>query len=283
MHLLVRETHGLDEGEAAVDLGQSPGDVVFLSFSDSDLRAMRAASPAPLEGEGRGEGCDAVSPSSFSPPTRISLRLANLVRLRHPMSVDVYVEDVIAHSRCVVIRLLGGLDYWRYGAEEVAAICARNEIPLAIVPGDGRADPRLAELSTMRPDLLARMDALLAQGGPANMRAALALASHAAGLAPAPTSEAAEMPLFGEHPLELAGGSLAVIVFYRAYLLAADMAPIEALAAALHAQGLGVRALYVASLKEPGCAAFVADTLRAWRPAVVLNATGFSATMLDDG
>ena len=58
MHLLVRETHGLDEGEAAVDLGQSPGDVVFLSFSDSDLRAMRAASPAPLEGEGRGEGHD---------------------------------------------------------------------------------------------------------------------------------------------------------------------------------------------------------------------------------
>ena len=50
-----------------------------------------------------------------------SLRLANLARLRHPMSVDLYLERVVAHARCVVIRLLGALEYWRYGAEEIAA------------------------------------------------------------------------------------------------------------------------------------------------------------------
>ena len=39
MHLLVRETRALDEAETAVDLRQSRADLVFLSFSDSDLAA----------------------------------------------------------------------------------------------------------------------------------------------------------------------------------------------------------------------------------------------------
>ena len=93
MHLLLRETRTLDDAEAAVDLGQSPGDVVFLSFSDSDLGAAASAWQA----------SDGRLPS---------LRLANLAKLRHPLSVDLYLEQVIARARCVVIRLLGGVDYW---------------------------------------------------------------------------------------------------------------------------------------------------------------------------
>ena len=57
------------------------------------------------------------------------------------------------------------------------------------------------------------------------------------------------------------------IVFYRAYLLAADLAPIEALARALDQEGLNVRALYVASLKDRDTGDFVAATLRDWAPA----------------
>ena len=74
---------------------------------------------------------------------------------------------------------------------------------------------------------------------------------------------------------------LAVIVFYRAYLLAADLAPIEALARALDREGLNVRALYVASLKDRDTGHFVASHLRDWAPQIVLNATAFSAR-LDD-
>ena len=91
-------------------------------------------------------------------------------------------------------------------------------------------------------------------------------------------------PLHGVHALgvaEMPGRPLAVIVFYRAYLLAADLAPIEALARALDREGLNVRALYVGSLKDRDTGAFVAATLRDWRPSIVLNATAFSAR-LDD-
>ena len=82
-----------------------------------------------------------------------------------------------------------------------------------------------------------------------------------------------------------AGGAarpaLAVIVFYRAYLLAADLAPIEALARALDREGLNVRALYVGSLKDRDTRRLRASRLREWAPHIVLNATAFSAR-LDD-
>jgi cobaltochelatase CobN len=266
MHLLVRETRGLDEAEAAVDLGQSRADLVFLSFSDSDLGAVAAS----------------WSADSAKLP---SLRLANLARLRHPMSVDLYVEQVIAQARCVVVRLLGGLDYWRYGAEEVAHAARAHGIPLALLPGDRRDDARLAELSTVDDTTLARLDGFFAAGGPENIRRALELMAYLAGLAPDHCLAAEPVPMHGAHRLDVPddapGRPLAVIVFYRAYLLAADLAPIEALAFALDREGLNVRALYVGSLKDRDTAQFVAETLRDWVPHVVLNATAFSAR-LDD-
>ena len=39
----VREAHSLDEIDSAVDLGQSPADMVFLSFADTDLAAATVA------------------------------------------------------------------------------------------------------------------------------------------------------------------------------------------------------------------------------------------------
>ena len=265
MHLLVRETRELDEAEDAVDLGQSRADLVFLSFSDSDLGALAASWSA--QGQ--------VAPS---------LRLANLARLRHPMSVDLYVEQVVAGARCVVIRLLGGLDYWRYGAEEIAHAARAQGIPLALLPGDGRKDTRLAELSTVDATTLARLDAFFAAGGPENMRRALELMAHLAGLAADHGLAAEPVPMHGAHPLDVpdvSGRPLAVIVFYRAYLLAADLAPIEALGRTLDQEGLNVRALYVASLKDRDTGNFVASILRELSPQIVLNATAFSAR-LDD-
>src|SRR5688572_26582876 len=130
MHLLATQSATLDEIDTAVDLGQSPADMVVLSFSDSDLSALAAAWKAERE-------------------TLPSLRLASLKRLRHPMSVDLYVDAVIAKSRLVIVRSLGGLDYWRYGFERVAEACRRHGVLLVALPGDDRPDARLAALSTV--------------------------------------------------------------------------------------------------------------------------------------
>jgi cobaltochelatase CobN len=262
LHLLVRETRTLDEEQEAVDLGHAPADVVLLSFADSDLGA-------------------AASAWLTMRPDTPTLRLASLASLRHPMSVDLYAEQVIAHSRCVVVRMLGGLDYWRYGAEEFATLCRQRGISLALLSGDGTDDPRLAELSTVEVTELTRLNAYLRHGGPDNLRQALLLAAHLGGIGDGATRAPSMLPRAGEYrlPLEPSGvAGCAVIVFYRSHLLAGDIAPIEALGTALQARGLGVRALFVASLKETAAASFIADRLRRWRPSVVLNVTGFAAS-----
>lgn len=265
MHLLVKERRGLDETEGAEDLGQSPGDLVLLSFFDADLGACAEAWrrwDAELAGQAP------------------RLRLASLARLRHPMSADLYLEQVAAHAKAVVARVHGGLDYWAYGAEELSALCRARNIPLALVAGegDGRLDERLAALSTAPEAALAAFDGYLREGGVANLGGALRLAGHLAGLCPPPAEPPAPTPEAGvffaapqdERPL-------ASLVFYRSHFLSGDVAPVEALAEALRARGLRVEALYVASLKAPAPARFTAERLARTRPSVVLNLTGFSA------
>jgi cobaltochelatase CobN len=130
VHLLPVTTVSLDEGAHAEDLRQPPGDVVALSFADSDLAALAAA----------GDGLPAESPS---------LRLASLRRLRHPLSVDLYVERTAAKARFVLVRCLGGVDYWRYGLEQLSQTCRAAGVPLAVLPGDDRPDPRLCDYATL--------------------------------------------------------------------------------------------------------------------------------------
>src|SRR6202453_5507660 len=119
------ETRSLDETAEAVDLGQSPTEVVMLSFTDSDLAALAAAY------------------ERMSEP-RPSLRLANLAALKHPYSVDLYLEKVCARARFILVRLLGGMDYWRYGVEQLTVLAKARGIALGLVPGDRFEDRRVA-------------------------------------------------------------------------------------------------------------------------------------------
>ncbi|GAC88163.1 cobaltochelatase subunit CobN [Gluconobacter thailandicus F149-1 = NBRC 100600] len=264
MHLLVRERHGIDDQDVAEDLGHASADVVFLSFSDSDLLALERAY----------EDLKALSPEGAG----FSLRLVSLSRLRHPMSVDLYVEQTLSEARCVVVRLLGGVDYWRYGAEEVRNSCARNSIPLALLPGDARQDARLEDWSNVDVGIHERLTGFLKEGGPDNARRVLLLMAHLAGrgadLAGTPTP----LPLAGLYRAGKSDLSLrATVVFYRAHLLAADTAPIDCLAHALEEAGLSADVLYVSSLRNPDAVKYVRRHLAQTRPDIILNATFFSA------
>ncbi|GLP90590.1 cobaltochelatase subunit CobN [Gluconobacter frateurii] len=264
MHLLVRERHGIDDQDVAEDLGHAPADVVFLSFSDSDLLALERAY----------EDLSALSPEGAG----FSLRLVSLSRLRHPMSVDLYVEQTLSEARCVVVRLLGGVDYWRYGAEEVRNSCARNSIPLALLPGDARQDARLEDWSNVDVGIHERLTGFLKEGGPDNARRALLLMAHLAGRGEDLVGTPEPLPLAGLYRAGKPDLSLrATVVFYRAHLLAADTAPIDCLAHALEEAGLSADVLYVSSLKNPDAVEYVRSHLAQTRPDIILNATFFSA------
>src|SRR6516165_1998505 len=271
MHVIFRESHGLEETATAADLGQDPADLVVLSFSDSDLAAFAA-------GWRRGRA---------SLP---SLRLANLVALRHPLSVDTYIERTLSRARGILVRLSGGESYWAYGMAALHQLAKQRGIALAVLPADGREDARLDELSTLPRSTLMRLKALCDIGGPTAAQAVIAQLALASGLYAGPVIGETLVPDLGFYdPARGALASLprsdkprAFVTFYRAYLTAADTEPVDALISALRQQGFDAYGAFATSLKAPGVADWLRVHLAQQPPSVIVNATAFSA-IGDDG
>ncbi|MDX8459621.1 cobaltochelatase subunit CobN [Mesorhizobium humile] len=342
MHILATTSASLDDLAEPIDLRQTPADVVALSFTDSDLAGLAAAWKA-----------DAVRLPS--------MRLAALRDLRHPMSVDLWIDSVARHAKVILVRILGGYDWWRYGCDQLAALARERGIKLALLPGESHdEDQRLIEASTLpRPEL----DALLGyfrEGGPANMNALVQRLARLAG-SEAIVAEAVSVPKAGFYqpglgvidkldpsnvgdpsPPSLScrtsppqGGRLAVtepvapsanstiepsavsaigetvddgaisplegemsgrtergatelnadnlgspvvpILFYRSMLLAADVAPINALVDALRSQDLTPVPIFVSSLKDQTSLAFVENAIASLSPAAIVTATAFAS------
>lgn len=258
MHILATTTASLDDLIEPVDLGQQPADMVALSFSDSDLASLERAWSA-----------DGTLPD---------LRLAALRDLRHPMSVDLWVDRVAANAKVIVARVLGGYDWWRYGCDQLAEAARRHGVRLALLPGECRVeDERLAALSTMDP---AERQALLAcfrEGGPDNMRRVVARMARLAGRDGA-VEDAVPLPRAGTYRFdEHATGSRVAILFYRSMLMADDVAPIDALIEALAVRGMAPLPIFVSSLRDGEVVAFLTEAIAQHQPSAILTATAFAS------
>jgi cobaltochelatase CobN len=75
---------------------------------------------------------------------------------------------------------------------------------------------------------------------------------------------------------------LVLVVFYRAYLVAADTAPVAALIAAFEARGFRALGLFAPSLKAPGAREWLEGQVRRLAPVAIVNVTAFSG-LGDDG
>ncbi|WP_296742936.1 cobaltochelatase subunit CobN, partial [Mesorhizobium sp.] len=266
MHILTTSSASLDDLAEPIDLRQTPADIVALSFTDSDLAGLAAAWKADAE--------------------RLpSMRLAALRDLRHPMSVDLWIDTVARHAKVILVRILGGHDWWRYGCDQLAAAARERGIKLALLPGESHdADLRLIEGSTLP---RAELDALLGyfrEGGPANMGALMQRLASLAGL-DAAVAEPVSVPKAGYYepgrggvPLPLDGeGNAVPILFYRSMLLAADIAPIDALVDALRSHGMAPVPIFLSSLKDPASLAFVENAIASLKPAAIVTATAFAS------
>ncbi|RWK82205.1 MAG: cobaltochelatase subunit CobN [Mesorhizobium sp.] len=315
MHILTTTSASLDDLAEPVDLRQTPADVVALSFTDSDLAGLATAWKADAD--------------------RLpSMRLAALRDLRHPMSVDLWIDSVARHARVVLVRILGGYDWWRYGCDQLATTARARGIKLALLPGECRdEDLRLIECSTLPRQELDALLGYFREGGPANMAALVQRLASLAGSDVA-VAEPVSVPKAGYYqpglgvverdvPLPLEGrvrpqagggvacearqrsearqqkkmsstaattppgpaghppleveGDVVPILFYRSMLLAADVAPIDALFEALGQRGMIPVPIFVSSLKDPASLAFVETALAALNPAAIITATAFAS------
>ena len=262
MHLLAAQAGALQQEGEAIDLAQSPGRFVFASSADSELAALAGAADRAGEEE---------------------LRLANLMRLSHNLSVDLWADKTLRHARVIVLRLLGGAGYWPYGCDEIEILARERGIRLAMIPGDAVPDPVLLQRSTLPEADWHALHRILLAGGP-DMGRAMLDAFHALAedrpVAPAFSAS----PAFGfwdrtaiapQAPLRDARPRVPIL-FYRALLEGAGSATLEALIEGLEAAGLAPFPMVVSSLKDPDCAGFIRAALGEIQPDAIFSLTGFA-------
>ncbi|MBB3317811.1 cobaltochelatase CobN [Rhizobium sp. BK181] len=278
MHLLLAQQGTISDGEEAIDLGQSRGDVLFLSAADTELAAIAAAYDEATAG--------------------FSLRLASLMSLKHPMSVDAYIERTARHAKLIVVRALGGASYFHYALEALHAAAARSGALIAVLPGDSKPDAGLTPFSNVPLEDLNALWAYLIEGGDGNSRAFLGYAG--AVLSGAEKPEAAS-PLMkagiwwpGKGVLGVDEWKLAcdkrlgavwesrvptvAISFYRALVQSGETRPVEALVDTLLSEGIRPLPVFAYSLKDPVSKGILESVFDVIKPEVVINTTGFAVS-----
>ena len=278
MHLLNAQPGQVDDAEP-VDLGQTPGDVVFISAADTELAALSQA---------RSE--------MANPP---ELRLASLSHLQHPMSVDLHLDTCCTKSKLVIARVLGGAGYWKYGLEQCAIRLGQAGIPFAALPGDDKPDEDLWRLSTVPRPVWEVLTGYLVEGGPENAGNFLRLAGEVVQNLASEDQEKADLgdDIPAPKPLLKAGiywpgavtadietarqswtegAPVVPLIFYRALVQGAGLNPINRLVKSLLRAGLNPLPIFVASLKDPLSAATIDSLFTAAPPAVILNCTAFA-------
>lgn len=270
MHLLLAQKGSISEAEEAIDLGQTPGEILFLSAADTELACLAAAR----------ESMGAAAPD---------LRLASLMHLSHPMSVDTYVERTAKHARLIVVRALGGASYFSYVLESLHAVALANGAQIAVLPGDDRPDPGLVPFNTLEQDHVDALWRYLIEGGRENASGFLAYCNMllSGGDSPPPAAPLlraglwwpdASNPTLDDIIDARCASGVVPVCFYRALVQSGQTRPVEALIEALRAEGLQPLPVYVASLKDPLSVATVEALFAKTDPAVVLNATGFAVS-----
>ncbi|MFM7361232.1 MAG: cobaltochelatase subunit CobN [Cyanobium sp.] len=249
---------------------QPPAEVVLLSHADTDLLAIEALLQ---QQSGRLD----------------SLRGLNLAALGHPAVIDHYIASTLdpAPTRIVVVRLLGGRGHWSYGIERLRAWAARSDAPggarqLLLLAGTAEEEQALAALGTVPPELACSLAGCLRVGGAQNLTAFLdGLAALLAGSLPAvPTPKPLADPL--PHDWREETGPRVGLILYRALLQAGDLAFAEAALAALRAEGLCPRMLWVSGLREEAVQRGVADLLEREGVQAILCATGFASVRFEE-
>ncbi|WP_417282377.1 cobaltochelatase subunit CobN [Comamonas sp.] len=285
MHLLAVQPGGFVDDEAFVaSMEQTPGQIVILSAADTTL-ALLADAYAQLQSGVDGEQMPSV-------------RLANLMHLRQPASVDLYVDEVLQHARVIVIDHLGGESYWPYGTDRIRDICRRHRIALVMFSGDTTEDLNLLQKSTASMEQCRTLWRYLREGGAANARELFCYLWHAFLEGPQQALPPRPLPPVSVYHPELtsasaeawqqagkmqwhAGAPVVLAVFYRAHLQSGNTRVFDALCEQLLKEGLNPLPLALLSLKDADCLSVLHALCAEHQVALILNTTAFSQSSLE--
>ncbi|UZR99777.1 cobaltochelatase subunit CobN [Chondrinema litorale] len=267
-----------DEGIFYVE--QEPGDIVFLSASDTEISSVNAAYRN-------------MSELYSDLP---SFRLANLTYFKQELTIDTYLDEVASHAKLIVLRLLGGQAYFNYLCEAVCELAEENDIKVIFLPGHDEPDLELMKLSNVSFTLVDKLWQYLLAAGLDNIREALKLMLNEQFDYQFKIKAIEKVPhLFLWHPQkgiiqkpdelpELKGEStnVSLLITYRAHYLANNLKPIYRLSEALEQQGFFPLVLMALSFRDPAIEKEMSDLLTKYqlKLTVSINTTGFSMKSL---
>ncbi|OAM88908.1 hypothetical protein AW736_15455 [Termitidicoccus mucosus] len=253
--------------------------IILLSHAETDLLALdraRARLPA---------GFPAVAGHSLNPIQEEDELAALLAPALLPRSV-------------LIARIHGKLS----GVPGLAGLARAARRPgspflLIAISGVEDADPALADASTCAPSVAATVAAYLMAGGVANMANALRYVAHHCLGAEPDFAPPAAMPAHGLYHPDLlvttrdewlahrdAARPLALVVFYRAHVLAGNLDFVDCIIRALGARGLDAVAVFTTSLRDcdPGGMP-AALALPGVSPDIIINTVSYPLARPDAG
>lgn len=216
--------------------------ILFLTTADSEILALSRAAQG-------------------LPPGFPRVRGRNPAAL--PDSWDPAVE--VGDAALVLIRLLGGRRAWETGFDRLRAYCKGRGIPLLAWSGEQHADAELAAASTVPAPIVAHGFEYLRQGGVENLRQLLRFLADTLLLTgygfepPAPLPQhGIYHPAFPERtPLDtylaarwIPGRPGVGVLWYRSHWASGNRAFVDALIAALEAEGCNVLPVYCYSVRN---------------------------------
>jgi cobaltochelatase CobN len=246
--------------DGVIFVEQQPAPIVVITAADTDIQTLAAAI--------------AQLPDGFP-----AVRGVNLLQLQQQLTIDAYAETVLSQAKVIIVRLIGGQAYWRYGLEVVKETAQQTGAVLIVLPGDERPDPTLVSHSTVALATVNRIWQYFIEAGSENYQQLLKFIAAQFLDYATPYQRPQPVPrvgLYREQPSSSGVG----ILFYRAHYLSGNTAVIDALCAALGAQGLTPMPIFVSSLKEPDVQRELIRYCHG-RVAILLNTTSFSLASLE--
>jgi len=276
MHLLSAKAGGYTDATVTVRIEQEPADIVILSAADTTLSLLAAA-------------------ARRLPPDFPSIRICNLMHLRQPASIDLYIDEVLQHARVIVVDHVGGESYWAYGIERLVTLSKERQQTLVLFSGDRTEDPNLTSKSTVPWQQCEQLLRYLRESGPDNAVEFLLSLGHdflgwpGQPRPPRPFPEALiYAPSRSDAGIDLwraqwvAGAPVVAVVFYRSHWSAGNTDAFDALLSSLQRAGLNPLPIALNSLKDPLCLQVVRTLCSEHDVSLILNTTAFATAALDD-
>ena len=148
MHLINNKSIITNNGSDSHENIQSPADIIFLTSADTEITLL--------------------SKSLRKIKDRPSVRIQNILNLSDDNTVDTYIKKTLSTAKIVIVRILGGRNYWSYGVDQILADQMKKKYKIIFLPGDDKFDEQLFAMSSIKGNDYRNIWSYFIEGGPEN-------------------------------------------------------------------------------------------------------------------